>query len=309
MSVRKEFTYLSSDGKTPLYGICWIPDEEPIAILQIVHGVTEYIGRYEPLARYLSSNGIIVVGADLLGHGLSYIENNKMYFGPEGSWETVVKDVSQLFNLMKESYEKLPYFIMGFSLGSFVVRHFLLENSSKVNGAIIMGTGYQSKMVTKIMYAIAKIVGKITGEDKTSKFITKLTFGTYNQTVKNPKTEYDWLSSSREEVMLYQKDEKIGGPMTAGLFRDLIHGMEVTCDKENIKKMSKDLPVLFVSGENDPVGDMTNGVLTTEYLFRTEAGIQDTEMVFFSGNRHDILHDTDKESVYKLLSDWMFWRL
>ena len=128
MSVRKEFTYLSSDGKTPLYGICWIPDEEPIAILQIVHGVTEYIGRYESLARYLSSNGIMVVGADLLGHGLSYIENNKMYFGPEGSWETVVKDVSQLFNLMKESYEKLPYFIMGFSLGSFVVRHFLLEN-------------------------------------------------------------------------------------------------------------------------------------------------------------------------------------
>ena len=73
--------------------------------------------------------------------------------------------------------------------------------------------------------------------------------------------------------------------------------------------MSKDLSILFVSGENDPVGDMTNGVLTTEYLFRTEAGIQDTEMIFFSGNRHDILHDTKKESVYKLLSDWMFWRL
>ena len=158
---KREFYYPSSDGKTRIHAVEWSPDESPKAILQIAHGVTEYILRYEEFAEYLTNKGILVVGNDHIGHGTSIAENAKpMYFGPEGSFKYAVDDVNTLYKTTKEKYENIPYIILGFSLGSFIVRRFLIDYSDTVDGAILVGTGQIAPIKIKIAKFIAKSEAK-----------------------------------------------------------------------------------------------------------------------------------------------------
>ena len=143
MTKKTDFTFLSSDGKTRLHGIAWIPEDvTPVAVLQIVHGVAEYVGRYDDFARFLNRRGIIVVGHDHLGHGLSLPEGGTpVYFGDGNTWSTPVDDIYVLHTKLKEQYPHLPLLLMGHSMGSFLSRTYLIRYPGTVKAAILMGTG------------------------------------------------------------------------------------------------------------------------------------------------------------------------
>ena len=258
---KREFYYPSSDGKTRIHAVEWSPDESPKAILQIAHGVTEYILRYKEFAEYLTNKGILVVGNDHIGHGSSIAENAKpMYFGPEGSFKYAVDDVNTLYKTTKEKYENIPYIILGFSLGSFIVRRFLIEYPDTVDGAILVGTGQIAPIKIKIAKFIAKSEAKKHGEDNPTPMIKSLSFDNYNKLFKPNRTDYDWLCLSKTSLDKYIKDEKRGKELSAGLFREMLSGMEYTGNLENIKKMNKDIPIIFLSGEMDPVGEKGKSV-------------------------------------------------
>lgn len=141
MTNKTDFTFLSSDGKTRLHGIAWVPEDvTPVAVLQLVHGVAEYIGRYDDFARFLNSYGVIVVGHDHLGHGLSLPEGGTpVYFGDGNTWNTPVDDIYVLHTKLKEQYPHLPLLLMGHSMGSFLSRTYLIRYPGTVKAAVLMG--------------------------------------------------------------------------------------------------------------------------------------------------------------------------
>ena len=140
--VKREFTFPSADGKTAIHAVEWLPEGAPRAVLQIAHGVSEYVLRYEDFAGYLTERGFAVVGNDHLGHGLSVSDGApRLYFGPKGSWNWVVEDMEQLRKLTHRHFPNLPYFLLGHSMGSFLTRTYLIRYPGTVDGAIIMGTG------------------------------------------------------------------------------------------------------------------------------------------------------------------------
>ena len=262
---KTEFYYPSADGKTKIHALEWIPEKEPIGILQIMHGVTEYVLRYEDLAEYLTDKGFVVVGNDHLGHGKSIAEGAKpMYFGPKGSWQWVVKDVLTLQKMTKEKYPELSYYMLGFSLGSFVLRTYLIDYPGNLDGAIIMGTGQMAPVAIKIGKFMANKEAKKAGEENSTPAIHQLTFGTYNKIFAPNRTEYDWLCSNEKALDEYIEDPQRGGDFSAGLFRELLDGMLYSSNVKNIKKMDKNLPILLISGEKDPVGDCGKGVKLTK---------------------------------------------
>ena len=153
--VKREFTFPSADGKTAIHAVEWLPEGAPRAVLQIAHGVSEYVLRYEDFAGYLTERGFAVVGNDHLGHGLSVSDGApRLYFGPKGSWNWVVEDMEQLRKLTHRQFPNLPYFLLGHSMGSFLTRTYLIRYPGTVDGAIIMGTGYMSAASTAASLAV-----------------------------------------------------------------------------------------------------------------------------------------------------------
>ena len=225
----QEFTFLSSDGHTRLHGAQWAPaDREPIAVLQIAHGVAEHILRYDGFARYLNEQGILVAGHDHLGHGKSLPEGAvPVYFGDGATWETVVDDIHLLHQRLREQYPRLPILLMGHSMGSFLSRTYLIRYPGTVDAAIIMGTGWQPEM-----------------------------------------TPNDWLSADTDNVDRYMADPMCGAEATVGLFRQMLRGLRFNQTPRNIDKMDKDAPILLIAGQSDPVGDMGAGVRRTHDAFK-----------------------------------------
>lgn len=309
MTNQKDFTFLSSDGKTMLHGISWEPEGKVIAVLQIVHGVAEYIGRYDGFARFLNEQGIAVVGHDHLGHGSSVTANGTpVYFGDGNTWQTVVDDVYLLHNSLKASYPDVPHLLMGHSMGSFVVRSYLIRYPGTVKAAILMGTGWQGSLTVTAGIAISNILAR-KGADKTSDLVTKLAFGPYLKPFKPIRTELDWLSADTENVDAYIADPLCGAPPTVGLFREMLKGFRFNQKFKNLDKMGSRTPILLISGEKDPVGDLGAGVRQTYAEFK-RSGVGDCTMKLYPGLRHEILNEKAmQQTVYEDIWNWMKERL
>lgn len=291
---KQEFNYLSSNGSTLIHCVKWVP-ENPIGVIQIVHGITEHIDRYEEFANYMVNQGYIVIGNDHLGHGKSIITDKpKMFIGELGSWNYLVKDINTLYEIITEEY-KLPIYLIGFSLGSFVSRHYLIDYNPIYKKAILVGTGIQPNIVLNILKLIVKGEVKKIGVENTSKFIRELSFGTYNKQIKDAKTDYDWLTSSEEEINKYINDPLVGKDTTGSLFYELLDGMVYTSKLSNIKKM-KELPILLLSGLDDPVGSKGNGVKKLENIYKKNN--IDVSLKLYEGKRHDLFHETNKFEVF-----------
>ena len=247
--VKREFTFPSADGKTAIHAVEWLPEGAPRAVLQIAHGVSEYVLRYEDFAGYLTERGFAVVGNDHLGHGLSVSDGApRLYFGPKGSWNWVVEDMEQLRKLTHRQFPNLPYFLLGHSMGSFLTRTYLIRYPGTVDGAIIMGTGYMSAASTAASLAVINAECLRNGESRPSAVATKASFGIYNRRFAPNRTSMDWLSLNPDNVDAYLKDPLCQGNASAGLFREMLSGIRFVCKEDNIRKMNHHTPILFISG-------------------------------------------------------------
>ena len=311
MTNMTEFTFLSTDGKTQLHGMRWEPEGGSVrAVLQICHGVAEHIARYDAFARYLNGLGIAVVGHDHLGHGLSLPEGGTpVYFGEGNTWNTVVDDIYVLHQRIRLWYPDVPLCIMGHSMGSFLTRTYLIRYPGTVKAAVIMGTGWQPKAVIAGGMAVAKTVGAVVGENGTSDLVTNLAFGAYNKLFAPNRTSCDWLSADEDNVDTYMSDPLCGADATVGLFRQMLSGIRFNQKLSNLRQMDPRIPVLFVAGEKDPVGDCGNGVRRTYQEFR-RAGVQDCTLKLYPGLRHEILNEkAQQQQIFEDIGQWLTSKL
>ena len=287
-------------------GVLWLPDEKPKAILQITHGMTEHIGRYESFARHMTEHGIAVCGFDLRGHGKNSGDEEIASFGMNG-WALALNDMRIFFNEMKKCIPDVPYYMLGFSLGSFLLREYLSLYPDGVDGAVFVGTGYQPSLILSVMKMIVKREWIKEGFDNTSTLVKKLSFETYNQKFKPNETDSDWLCSDEDELYEYIRDPLCRKYISAGLFWQLLDSMKRTGKRKAAQTWKKDMPVLLLSGEKDPVGNDGKGVGVI-YRQLKKLGMKDVTLQLFSNARHDLLHEVKSgtsEEATAFLMHWM----
>ena len=294
---------------TILPACLWMPEGEVKAVLQITHGMTEHMGRYEAFAEYLCPMGIAVAGFDLRGHGRNPGDAEVASFG-EGGWAASIEDMQLFYELLEQRLPGVPHYMLGFSLGSFLLREYLTKYPEEggIAGAIIMGTGHQPGWLLTIMQWIVKGQIKKAGFDKTTDLVRQLSFGAYNQKFKPNRTAADWLCADEVELGKYLEDPLVRRDISAGLFWELLGSMKRTGKKTTYEKWNKKMPVLLLYGENDPVGDFGKGVQRLYDQMR-KAGIQIITFQRFLDARHDLLHEeaTRAESVRHCITDWLIY--
>lgn len=295
----KEIYFTSNDGKSRIHAVEWVPENRPKAILQLVHGMAEHIERYGGFATFMAEHGYLVVGDNHLGHGKSVPENGqKGYFCDGDAASVLVRDEHKLHEAVEGEYPGIPYFILGHSMGSFITRNYLTEYGHEVQGAVIMGTGMQSRTLLGLSKTLAKAEKLFKGDRHVSTFIDKLAFGGYYKKIPGYTMKNEWLTSNLDAVQKYNDDPDCGFTFTVNGFSTLFELIWRLHDEERLGRIPRNLPMLFVSGADDPVGNYGKGV---KQAVRTvqKAGVRDVTMKLYPGGRHEILNDREHEEVYE----------
>lgn len=296
--------YIPSAGKGNIYCAAWAPKAQLRGIVQIVHGIGDHISRYAEFAEYLSEQGFLVLGEDHMGHGKTWHEGEILgYF--HGGWCAAVDDTYALMKMYREKYPRVPYILLGHSMGSFMARTLLYRHpDSGISGCVLSGTAWQPAPILKAGLALCRSVCRVNGETKPSAKLRALAFGSYNKQIPDAKTPNDWICSDPQVVEKYNADPMCGFNEAAGLDRDMLRGIQMNQKKDNIAKMRKDLPVLFVAGSCDPVGNNGKGVRQSAEAFR-KAGMRLVDVKLYRSSRHEILNDVEKLQVFQDIYGWI----
>ncbi len=305
-----EFMIEAADKKK-IFIYRWLPGmREPLkCIIQIAHGMAEHAARYRGFAKYLNSIGIGVYANDHRGHGKTAGNIEDVgYFADESGWDIVTDDMFQLTERIRRTHPEVPVFLLGHSMGSFLVRDYISRSESSVDGAILSGTAGDPGIMGNIGIMIAKVSCMLKGSRTPNKLLDKLSFGSFNKKFKPERTKFDWLSRDESVVDKYVGDEYCGGVFSSGFFLDLFQGIKKVNKKENVDRIRKDFPILFFSGEDDPVGNFSKGVMKVVKLFK-KMGIEDLDYKFYKKGRHEMLNEINKDEVYADISAWISSKL
>lgn len=307
--MRDEFYYPSRDGITHIHGMEWKPDGPVKAVLQICHGMAEYIERYDEFASFLAEKGCYVVGHDHLGHGKSVQDDESFGFFHETKGnQYVIGDIHKLREMTEEKYPDASYFMMGHSMGSFLLRQYLTVYGKGLAGAMILGTGYKGWLILNTGQIVCRIIAAFKGWKYRSSFVNNLGIGGYNKRFEPSQSTKDWVTSDPELREIYEKDPLCNFVFTINGYYQMFCGMKELTKKENMDKIPKDLPVIFAAGGDDPVGGFGKDVQKVYEKYK-DAGKKDVEIKLYQGDRHEILNETDREQVYEDLYQWLELKL
>lgn len=303
--MKREFSFPSRDGRTSIHAIEWVPEGEIKGILQMCHGMVEYIDRYHDFATFLTEKGYYVVGHDHLGHGQSVVSDEEHGFFAETEGNAkVIADIHKLRCMTTEKYPDLPYFMLGHSMGSFLLRQYLGMYGNGLSGAVIMGTGAQPDVVLGAGKLLCRLIAAVKGWNYRSMLINNMAFGGYNKRFSAEKSPVAWLSRNAENVAKYEKDPLCTFVFTLNAYYNMFCGISVMNRQEREGKIPKDLPLFLVAGADDPVGNFGKSVEKLYHLYLS-CGIEDVQMKLYEKDRHEILNETDRDVVYQDILDWM----
>lgn len=298
--MKKESYFLSSNKINNIHFIRWIPDSNIKATLQICHGMTEYIDRYDDFANFLNSKGILVVGHDHIGHGKSVLNQESLgYFGKDAN-KYLLKDINHVSKKISRDYPDLPHYILGHSMGSFLLRQYLhtfSEEAKNFEGVIIMGTGHKSRLELIAGITACSFLELIKGGHYRSEFINNLAFGGYNKSFSNTITKYDWLTKDPFIVNDYANNPLCNYTFTVNAYKHMLRGILTLTNNKNLKKIPKNLTIYFMSGDKDPVGNFKKGVKKVYNQYK-KLNINEVLIRFYEDDRHEILNETDRIVVY-----------
>ena len=299
-----EFKFRSTGNRVDIRAVKYVPDKKIIAILQIAHGMVEFIDRYDEFAKFLTSKGFLVVGNDHIGHGESVNSKDDWgYFGENGN-KVLEDDIHLLTTIIKKEYPDLPYFLLGHSMGSFYARQYMSDYGNELDGCIVMGTGYQPLVVVKAGMAMCKMIALFKGWRHRSNFVNNMAFGSYNKQFEPVRTRADWLTKDEKIVDFYINEPKCSFLFTLNGYFNMFKGLSRLHDKKLLNKIPKKLPILLVSGSNDPVG--SNGKEVKQvYDTYNELQLEDVNMKLYPNDRHEILNELDNKQVYEDIYSWL----
>ncbi len=305
MLKESDFSFISDDGME-IHCYKWEIEESTCkGIIQIAHGMAEHASRYERFAKKLNEAGYSVYANDHRGHGRSILKGDPQgYLGEGPAFTRLVDDMARLTSIIKEDHPGKPIYLFGHSMGSFASRRYIMQYSDNIKGVILCGSNGDQGIALTLGKGLASIQRKIIGEKRPSKLINAMAFGSYNAKFAPNRTLFDWLSSCDEEVDKYMEDEYCGAVFPASFFAEFFKTLKFLEDKKNFHLIPKDLPILIVSGQDDPVGAMGKGV---ERLYKhyKDCGVKDLTMKLYPGCRHEIVNDTCRDQLLQDILDFL----
>lgn len=301
--MKQEFKFTSSDRVSKIHGVKWIPDGDIKAVVQISHGMTEFIERYEDFALFLNSHGFLVVGNDHIGHGKSVrTPDNFGYFGEYDGGGIIVNDLHRITMQVKKEYPSIPYFLLGHSMGSFMARRYITNYSDDIDGAIIMGTGNQSSLKLGFARILTGLLTDIKGSKYRSSLVSFLCFSNYNSRV--PKNTGNWQTRDIEILNGIKDLPETNFTFTVSAFKQMFDTIAYVENTKNISRIRKSLPILIISGTDDPVGDYGKGVIKC-YEALASCEITDLTLKLIDGARHEVINETDRADTYAYIKEWL----
>lgn len=299
----KRFIFTTHDG-AQISAAKWIPDGEVKAVVQIVHGMNEYIERHAKTAEFLANNGYAVFGEDHRGHGLTVKDGNFGHFDNENGYLKVIEDNYTLTKLIKNEFPDNKVFLFGHSMGSFISRNYVFEHGNEIDGLLLMGTGglpLKNKIVNLITL---KVLSPFVKPDAKLPFVHKIGAKDLNKAFEPGKTGYEWLSTDQSIADAFFADPMCGGVDTYSFYKDLVTMMLEMERAENIAKVPKKLPVFIFSGNMDPVGDFGRKVTQT-YKDYIKAGLIDVTIRLYDGYRHELHNEPVRDELFKEILNWL----
>ena len=303
---KEELTYKSRDRQTMLHAIRWIPEGEPVAILQIIHGMQEYIDRYDEFANFLAEKGILVIGNDHLGHGGSVGERGTFgYFCKNDPATVLVRDAHRLKKMTQEDYPGVPCFILGHSFGSFVAREYITRYGTGIKGAIIQGTAYMPSGTVKSLGGLVNFLQVVMGEKYRSTMVNNMAFKGYLKKIPNPRTQQDWLSHNEASVDKYIADPACNFVFTLNGFKTMAELLKRIQDTDKMEDIPKDLPILITAGKEDPVGNYGEGPEKLYNIYKNDLQLKNVDIKLYDGMRHELQQEIGREQVFADQYEWI----
>lgn len=280
-------------------------EKEIIGQFHILHGMAEHQRRYEGFANYLSELGYLVTTHDHRGHGDTAEENGGLfgYFAERDGFERVVQDVHEVLQQLSVLHHEYPLTLFGHSMGSFIARRYTQHYSNELDRVIYCGTGATTALHV-VGNSIAKVLSRVQGGKTPSRIMNKLSFDSFNHNIADAVTNFDWICTDSQVVQKYIEDTQCGFIATNQFFVDLTSGLITIANPREIKKVRPDLPILFIAGSDDPVGESGKGVYKVAAQYE-QAGVKDVTVYMFEGMRHEILNERNKQQVYDVVTRWM----
>jgi len=281
------------------------PDRAPTpsAVVVLAHGMAETIMRYQEFAEFLVAKGMVVYGYSHRGHFETAGRVDRLgYIGDDG-WRKMATDLKQVIDLARASYPGWPIILFGHSMGSYLVRTYLVDHPDKVDGIVLSGTGYPKKIELQAAAFLGTLERRLKG-DRPSKLLDKLSFGAFNTAFAPTKTPFDWLSSDPVQVEAYLNDPWCGQVHPSSFFAHMAKGLlGVLYGDTPRPRANKPVPMLLMSGGLDPIGQRGEGVKKSANFYQA-AGYQ-VVVKLYEGGRHEMLHEVNRQQVYEDLLTWM----
>lgn len=293
----KEFSFKSATGVCRIHGCEFLPEGEVRAVVIIHHGMAEHINRYADYVKHLTDMGYAVFMHDMANHGKSNQKTELLgYFGENDGYKNLVKDLKTVYDLAKKEFPDKKIIMFGHSMGSFIVRCFDCAYPGASDASVYMGTG-GSNPAAGMGKAISNLIASIKGSTYKSKMLDKITFGSFNKKT-DKKTSFDWLTRDSAIVQKYIDDDYCGFLFTVKGMNDLVNLNVWANSAECYNTVKKDLPILLVSGADDPVGAYSKGI--NEVADKMKAsGHTNVAVKLFPGCRHEVLNETNRQEVYE----------
>ena len=297
-------TFQSTNHTSKIKYYIYEPQNTPKAILQISHGMCEYIERYEPFISFLTSHDILVCGNDHLGHKGSIVSKENLgFFNDKDGWKCLVQDLAKMTLLIKKEYPTIPNFLFGHSMGSFVARIYITKYSYLIQGAIICGTS-GINLTAPLGLIFANTVKILKGSHHRSQFMNNLMFGNYNAKCEDPETSSDWLSRDPNIVKEYLEDDYCNFIFTISAIKDLVTMVHIVSTNYWYRLVPITLPIHLVSGDMDPLGNYGKGIKEV-HLRLARHGMKDLTMKLYNDCRHELANEINKEVFFQDILEWI----
>lgn len=304
MSFQKN-SFTGSNGKNAISYFIWSPSVPARGVVQIVHGMCEYMGRYSELAGFLADKGYVVCGEDHLGHGQSVGDKDTYgYFGRHGGADHLIEDVEKLHQIMKDSYPGKPYIMMGHSMGSFIARNWYAKYGSDCSGLILSGTAVTNPLMGPLSL-LNNFQRIFVGAKTPAKGINKMINKQYMKKILDPMTGSDWISYDKEVVKRYTGDPFCTFTFTHAAYADMFDLLKRCNSHEWYEKIPKDKPILLIGGDEDPVGDYGEA-LRKIYNKLLSTGQEKVTLDIRHGMRHEPHNEIGRETIYQRYAAYLF---
>lgn len=295
---KRESFIPTEDGQERLHVIEWLPDGPANMIFTITHGMVEFIDRYDAFASFLADRGIYCIGHDQRGHGLTAEKEEDLgFFAESRGDERLLDDMALILRHAKARNEKVPVVCMGHSMGSFFMRRFMCLHPDEMDAVVLTGTGDMPKALTRFAEGLASFLVKTKGARYRSRKLTDMVLGANNRPFRPAKTKSDWLTKDESIVEIYESNPLNQFLFTASAYRDFFRLMNQLDKTADLKKLPPELPILLMSGKDDPVGDMGSAISRIQKRYR-RAGLKKVYARLYEGDRHEILNELDRDKIY-----------